>query len=96
MTSRIALILTIVASLALAACGSSDDKPTKAEYIEKADAVCKKYDDAIQAEGEKALAGNKNPTQAEIQQLQKQIVVPQLEKDSDELQALDRPEGDVY
>ena len=86
--------LALCASLALAACGGGDDdKPTKAEYIAKADAVCKTADEKIQADAQKEF-GNQQPTPAQITKYQKEKVIPALEQQSDDLRGLDKPEGD--
>ena len=90
-----AAVLGLCASLGFAACGGDDggDKPTKTEYIAKADAICKSADDKIQADAQKEF-GNTPPTQQQILTYQKEKVLPALEKESSDLKALDKPEGD--
>ncbi|MEA2425059.1 MAG: hypothetical protein QOH13_1469 [Thermoleophilaceae bacterium] len=91
---RIAVLAALVASLALAACGSSSDsKPTKAEYITKADAICKKADTEINAQAQKQF-GNKAPTDAQVTTFTHDVVLPKIEKESSDLKALDKPKGD--
>jgi hypothetical protein len=90
-----AVLLVLLSSLAFAACGGSDDedKPTKAEYITQADAICKKGDDEINAEAEKQFA-NKQPTEEDVNTFTKEVSLPNIEKQRDQLKALDKPEGD--
>jgi hypothetical protein len=88
-----AALLALVCSLAVAACGGSDDKPTKAEYITKADAICKAADDKIQTLAQQQFA-NQQPTPEQITQFQRDKVVPSIEQQSKDLRALDKPDGD--
>jgi hypothetical protein len=89
------VVLALGASLALAACGGGDDekKPTKAEYITQADAICKKGDAAINAEAEKQF-GNKAPTEAQVTTFTHDVSIPNIEKQRDDLKALAKPAGD--
>ena len=87
-------LLALVSSLALAACGGgSSDKPTKAEYITKADAICKAGNGEINAAVAKQF-GNKQPTEAQVTAFTHDVVIPRLEKESTDLKALDKPDGD--
>lgn len=86
-----------IAALALAGCGGSDDKaPTKAEYIAKADAICKTEG----AKSEKAATdavvalGTEEPTPEQLQTIATEKIVPGLEKQIESLKALDQPDGD--
>jgi len=93
---RIALaaaLLSIVASLVACGSDSSDDKPTKAEYIAKADAICSKANGEIDAEAQKQF-GNKQPTDAQVTQFTRDVVLAKIEEQSDDLKDLDKPEGD--
>jgi hypothetical protein len=85
-------------ALVLAGCGGSDDSgPTKAEYITKADAVCKAGDDA----GEKATTaavtalGTESPTPEQLTTIASSIVLPQLETQVASLKALEKPKDDA-
>jgi hypothetical protein len=89
------VVLALGASVAFAACGgdSGTSAPTKAEYIAKADAICKKGDDAINAEAQKQF-GNKPPTDAQVTTFTHDVSLPNIEKQRDDLKALDKPKGD--
>src|SRR5215207_1712935 len=88
-------VLALGAPLALAACGGDDDadNPTKAEYIAQADAICKKGDDQIDAEAQKQF-GNQAPTEAQVNTFLREVSLPNIEQQRDDLKALDKPEGD--
>jgi hypothetical protein len=90
-----AVLLALIASLGFAACGGSDDedKPTKAEYITQGDAICKKGDDEILAEAQQQF-GNKQPTEAEVTKFTQEVTLPNIEQQSKDLKALEKPEGD--
>jgi hypothetical protein len=93
--SALALVLALCASLGFAACGGGDDedKPTKAEYITQADAICQKGDEEILAEAQKQF-GNKQPSEADVQTFTREVSIPNIEKQRDQLKDLEKPEGD--
>lgn len=89
-----AAVLGLIAALSFAACGSSSDNaPTKAEYIKKADAICTKGNQQIDAEAKKTF-GKNQPTQAQLSAFDKKTVLPALDQMLGDLRALDRPKGD--
>ena len=75
----------------LAACGDDDEGPSKAEYIEKADAVCAaadvKFDDIYRAQ----LQDQSNPKRA---QAGLRALLPEERKLLSELRALEKPADD--
>ena len=80
---------TAVAALALTACGGSKG-PSKADYIKKADAICKADGATVNAA---AAALTNRSTTAEFAAFQK-IAVPALEAENKALRALKQPKGD--
>ena len=91
----LALVLALCASLGFAACGGGDDedKPTKAEYITQADAICKKGDEEILAEARKQF-GTQDPTEEQVNSFTREVTIPNIEKQRDQLKELEKPEGD--
>jgi hypothetical protein len=90
-------------------CGSDDKKSdsggggassttapsiSKSEFIAKADAICKKGDDAINAAGAKVFPRGKEPSKEQVQQFATDSVVPALQGEVDQIRALGAPAGD--
>jgi hypothetical protein len=80
-----------VIAFAIAGCGGGDDAPSKAEYIGKADAICKKGNDEI-AKGAAALGAS--PTPDEATTFAKDKLIPNIEGQLSDLRDLDKPDGD--
>jgi hypothetical protein len=90
----------LAAALVVTGCGSSDssaDSISKAEFVKKADAVCKKGEEAVQKDFgafAKTHENVKKPTEADYAELVDAVVVENVEKEVDDLRALGAPEGD--
>ncbi|MFA4928386.1 MAG: hypothetical protein WC558_07710 [Patulibacter sp.] len=87
----------LIAALALAGCGGSDDEgPTKAEYIAKADAICKTEGEKSQKAATDAVValGTEDPTPEQLQVIATSTIIPGLEKQVGDLKALDKPKDD--
>jgi len=101
MKLRAMLALTAVFALgAIAAgCGSSDDDSsstsniTKAEFIAKADAICKTGDQVTEQKAKQQF-GNQKPTAAEVQQFVTETALPDTKKEIEQIRALGVPSGD--
>ncbi len=100
-------VLTGVLALGfLAACGSGDEGSlTKAEFIERGDAVCtaankqsaKRYSALAKANEEKASDGNQRQERTleeEGIEVGEKVIVPNAEDQADGLAGLSSPEGD--
>jgi hypothetical protein len=98
------LVGALVAMLAVGCGGGSSGGDTevtvssmsKAEFIKKADAVCKKGSEAITADYGEFLRehkGVKNPTEALFSELVDRVVAPNLEREVEEIRALGAPKG---
>jgi hypothetical protein len=74
----------------LAACGDDDEGPSKAEYIEKADAVCAAADPKLDEIWRK---GGPEPSPKQAQAVLQELA-PEERKLLAELRALEKPEGD--
>lgn len=86
-----------IAALALAGCGGSDDEgPTKAEYVAKADAICKTEGAKSEEAATAAVValGTEEPTPAQLETIATETVIPGLEKQVTELKALEQPKDD--
>jgi hypothetical protein len=89
------LALSAVLVAAAAGCGGSDDNaPTKAEFIQQADAICKKAHDKFEKDFNQAFAGNSQPSQAELNKFALSTLVPGVQGEIDDVSALQPPSGD--
>jgi hypothetical protein len=86
----------LAAALVVAGCGSSDSI-SKAEFIKKADAVCKKGEEEVQKDFgafAKTHENVKKPTEADYAELVDAVLVENVEDEVDAIRALGAPEGD--
>jgi hypothetical protein len=101
------LIATLagVAAIAMivAGCGSSSDDSTssltKAQFIVKADAICKKGNTEIESgfedfAKEAGIKENKEPTPAQGVEVSETVLIPYIKEQSEELRDLEVPSGD--
>ena len=86
------LLAVATAGLLLAACGDEDSGPSKAEYIERADAVCAKIDPKVDAALRSARANDDDPA---IAQRGLQEALPHERQMLADLRALEKPDGDA-
>jgi hypothetical protein len=90
MTKAIRLALT-VAVVAFAACGSSSPSQSKADFVRRADAVCKT--DNAQLAALISHVGS-HPTLSEVRGIYTSTVIPLFRKELGSLQALSPPKAD--
>jgi hypothetical protein len=102
----IALIAAVVAAAMLVAgCGGGDDSSSsssisKEEFIAKADAICKKSNEQMEAEIFKYLRQNRvkgslrKPSVEDNEKFIVAVLIPNLEREIKELKALGVPSGD--
>jgi hypothetical protein len=94
MKKLLAVLMTVLVPLTLVACGGDDDKgPSKADYIEKADAICKRSDTETNAIFEAAFEDPQDPQPDEAQAALEEAL-PVVKKDLQELKDLEAPEDD--
>ena len=94
MKKLIAVLIVCLVPLGLVACGDDEDKgPSKADYIEKADAICARSDKETDAIFEQAFEDPQKPTPDEAQAALDEAL-PVVEKDLKELEALEPPKDD--
>ena len=96
--SRTPLIIGLIAAAGLIAvgCGGSDSStssPSKAEFVAKADAICKQGSQQIEQAAKETFSGGR-PTPQQEQQFITQTVVPQSQSQIDQIRALGAPAGD--
>lgn len=109
MSKRLILLCAGVMSLALiaAGCGSSDDSTetveetvtlTKAEFIKQGDQICKRAEDDSESEAEEFAEENdftlEKATEEQLEEAVAEVLVPALERQAEEIEALGAPEGD--
>jgi hypothetical protein len=83
-------VAVLVVALLAAGCGG-DKRPTKAEYIRQADAICTKGNAELQTA---AKPFGDDPSEKQIKDFGLQIFIPNLEGQVAELRALKPPKGD--
>jgi hypothetical protein len=96
----------MAAALLLVGCGGGDDSSgsngsiSKAEFIVKADAICKKSNQQMEAEIYKYLRKNRvkgslrRPSVEDNEKFIEAVLIPNLEREIKELKALGVPAGD--
>ena len=91
------IALSACATLALAGCGddggSESEELSKAEFIEKADEICAEGDEVID-EAEEGFADPDAPTEEEIDAAVEDVVIPEYERQLEELGDLEPPADD--
>jgi predicted small lipoprotein YifL len=94
MKKLLTTLIVALVPLALAACGGDEDKgPSKADYIEKADAICARSDKETNAIFEAGITDPQDPDPDEAQAAI-QEALPIVKKDLAEVKALEKPKGD--
>ena len=93
-----ALVVALIAASAVGGCGGDEeDAPSKAEYIERGDAICKKASQAGERKTEAFFADlgpNEEPSERQLAGFVDEVVKPNLEGQVSDLRALPAPEGD--
>ncbi len=100
----IAASVGVVAIAAIVAgCGSSSDDETssltKAQFVARADAICKKGNAEIESEFEafaekNNIDENEEPSKAQQAELSETILAPNVQNQADEIRALEAPSAD--
>jgi hypothetical protein len=101
-TWRVALCSALAVGILFAGCGGGEDSSgsgsiSKEEFIAKADAICKQSNKRMEAAFGKFLKENPEltkPTDPRFQQLVGDVMIPNLEREIEELKALGVPDGD--
>ena len=94
-----------IALVALAGCGGSDDGGeetqetlTKVEFIERGDEICSKAEERSEPEAEEFAEENgfdlEKATDGELEEAIAAVLVPALNQQAEEIDALGAPEGD--
>lgn len=92
----------LAACLVAVGCGGGGDDAstaslTKAEFIKQANAVCKKGEEQIETDFAAYVKGHEDirkPTEADFSKLVDSVLVPNAEKEIEDLRALGLPSGD--
>ena len=97
------LVGALVGALLIVGCGSSSDETTasitKAEFLKQGNAICKAGNEEIN-EGfenfgkEHNLKPNKEPSEAQFEELSETVLVPSVSTQIKEVRALGAPEGE--
>lgn len=96
----LALTAALVAALLVAGCGGDSDGESsisKAQFIAKADAICKQSNERMEAGFTKLLKNVTNLTKlkkVEYEEIVDEVMVPSIEREIEELGALGIPAGD--
>ncbi len=99
-----ALALLVALAALIAGCGGGDETTdetvtlTKAEFIKQGDAICKEANDQNEAEAEEFAEDNdfklESASKEQLEEAVAEVLVPSLNKQAEELDALGAPEGD--
>lgn len=92
----------VVASVAIVGCGGGDDDSeetlTKVEFVEQGDAICEKAEKQSETEAEEFAEENgfdlEKATEEELEDAIAEVLVPALNRQAAEIDALGAPEGD--
>lgn len=101
----IVMLAGVVAIASIAAgCGGSDEStetaasPSKAEFIKQGDAICKKGEEALEEEASEFAKENgidkSKPTEAQQEEVVREVVAPALLRQGEELRELPAPSGE--
>ena len=94
MLDRFLILMLAGTALALGACGDDDDGgTTKAEFIEKADAICAEGEEQSQQLAREGLQNPQNPTGQEVLDILDKLVPIQRDTIA-QVRELEKPEGD--
>ena len=87
------VVVALVAALAVGSAGcGGDDGPSKAEFVEDANSVCKRHYVKISAAAAKLLAGGKLPSPREFGRLAQGTIIPEYSAQIAELREVEAPE----
>jgi len=99
-----AIAASVALAVVIAGCGGGDDTTdetvslTKTEFIEQGDAICKKGNDQSEKEAEEFAEDNhfelEKANKDQLEEAVSEVLVPNLERQTEELDALGAPKGD--
>ncbi len=95
--------ILLVVALGVAGCGSDDsssgdsssDSITKADFVAQANAICAESNAKIEAAENEAFSGGQQPTEADIESFVTGTLIPEVEQQVSDIEALDVPEDEV-
>jgi hypothetical protein len=88
------LVGVLGVGLVLAGCGDDDAELTRAEFQNRANAICSRHIKAIEDAAKGRFAAKEIPLATEIESLAEGTVVPEIERMREELADLDAPDAD--
>jgi hypothetical protein len=94
MNRRIVSLTLTACLLMLPACGGDDGAPSKADFIEEADAICAEASEKSQQIALAGFENPENPTGAEVLAIFERII-PIQRRAVEDVRALEKPEGDA-
>ena len=83
----------LVVAVAATGCGDDEKGVSKAQFVKRADTVCKRHYSVISAAAAKVLAGGKLPSRREFGKLAMGTIVPQYTAQIAELGEVEAPEA---
>jgi hypothetical protein len=103
--SLLALAALVALAALIAGCGGGDETTdsatvalTKAEFIKQGDAICKEASEDNEAEAEEYAEENgfalEKASKEQLEEAVAEVLVPSLNQEAEELDALGAPEGD--
>jgi hypothetical protein len=86
-------VSALMLAFAFSACGGDDGGPSKAEFIEDADAICAEASARAEELARQGFSDPQNPTPDEVLAIVEQLIPLQRETTAD-VRALDKPEDE--
>jgi hypothetical protein len=88
------LMAVLSAGIVAVGCGGGDDNLTKAQFIDQADAICKKGNQRINAGAKEVFTSKQEPSKAELKTFATETLIPDIQGQVDDVRALNEPSAD--
>jgi hypothetical protein len=87
-------IALLAAGLLAAGCGGGDDDLTKAEFVNQADAICKKGNQEIDKAAKQVFTSKQAPSKAQFEKFVNDTLIPNTQSQIDQVRDLNPPSAD--
>jgi hypothetical protein len=88
------LMAVLSAGIVAVGCGGGDDNLTKAQFIDQADAICKKGNQRINAGAKEVFTSKQEPSKAGRKTFATETLIPDIQGQVDDVRALNEPSAD--
>jgi hypothetical protein len=94
LTGGLATAAILAVGVVVVGCGGDDDTLTKAQFIQQADAICKKGNKQIDAAAKNVFTTKQHPTKAQLTEFSTGTLIPNIQGQVDDVRALNEPSED--